>query len=82
MSRLKDKYVKDVVPALQKRFGYKNIMEVPHLEKIVLNMGLGEAKDNARALDSAVAELALISGQKPMVTKARCTRWRSARSKP
>jgi large subunit ribosomal protein L5 len=71
MSRLKDKYQKEVVPALQKRFGYKNIMEVPHLEKIVLNMGLGEAKDNARAMDAAVAELALISGQKPMVTKAR-----------
>lgn len=71
MSRLKDKYVKDVVPALQKRFGYENVMQVPHLEKIVLNMGLGEAKDNARALDAAVAELALISGQKPMVTKAR-----------
>lgn len=71
MSRLKDKYVKDVIPALQKRFGYENVMQVPHLEKIVLNMGLGEAKDNARALDAAVAELALISGQKPMVTKAR-----------
>lgn len=71
MSRLKDKYVKDVIPALQKRFGYENVMQVPHLEKIVLNMGLGEAKDNARSLDAAVAELALVSGQKPMITKAR-----------
>ena len=71
MARLKDKFKNEVIPAMQKRFGYKNIMEVPHLEKIVLNMGLGDAKDNARALDTAVAELALISGQKPLVTKAR-----------
>jgi large subunit ribosomal protein L5 len=71
VARLKDKYIKEVVPAMQKRFGYKNIMEVPHLEKIVLNMGLGDAKENARAMDTAVAELALISGQKPVVTKAR-----------
>ena len=71
MSRLKDKYVKEVVPALVKRFGYKNIMEVPHLEKVVLNMGLGDAKDNARSLDTAVGELSLIAGQKAVVTKAR-----------
>jgi large subunit ribosomal protein L5 len=71
MSRLKEKYVKEVVPAMQKRFGYANIMQVPHLEKIVLNMGLGEAKDNAKALDGAVAELSLIAGQKAVVTKAR-----------
>ena len=71
MSRLKDKYVSEVVPALQKRFNYNNVMEIPHLEKVVVNMGLGDAKDNARALDSAVAELSLISGQKPLVTKAR-----------
>lgn len=71
MSRLKEKYVKEVVPALQKRFGYENIMQVPRLEKIVLNMGLGDAKDNAKALDSAVAELSLIAGQKAVVTKAR-----------
>jgi len=71
MSRLKDKYVKEIVPALMKRFGYKNIMEVPHLEKVVLNMGLGDAKDNARSLDTAVGELSLIAGQKAVVTKAR-----------
>jgi large subunit ribosomal protein L5 len=71
MSRLKDKYVKEVVPALQKRFGYANIMQVPKLEKVVLNMGLGDAKDNAKMLETAVAELALIAGQKPVVTKAK-----------
>ncbi len=71
MSRLKDKYVNEVVPALIKRFGYKNVMEVPHLEKVVLNMGLGDAKDNARSLETAVGELSLIAGQKAVVTKAR-----------
>ena len=71
MSRLKEKYLKEVVPALQKRFGYQNIMQVPRLEKIVLNMGLGDTKDNAKALDSAVAELSLIAGQKAVVTKAK-----------
>lgn len=71
MSRLKEKYVKEAVPALMKRFDYKNIMQVPHLEKIVLNMGLGEAKDNARSMDTAVAELSLIAGQKAIITKAR-----------
>ncbi len=71
MSRLKDKYVKEVVPALIKRFGYKNVMEVPHLEKVVLNMGLGDAKDNARSLETAVGELSLIAGQKAVITKAR-----------
>jgi large subunit ribosomal protein L5 len=71
MSRLKEKYQKEIVPALQKRFGYTNVMQVPRLEKIVLNMGLGDAKDNAKALDSAVAELSLIAGQKAVVTKAR-----------
>ncbi len=71
MSRLKDKYKSDVAPALQKRFAYKNVMEIPHLEKVVVNMGLGDAKDNARAMDTAIAELGLITGQKPLVTKAR-----------
>lgn len=71
MSRLKDKYVKEVVPALQKRFGYENIMQVPKLEKVVLNMGLGDAKDNAKSLDTAVGELSLIAGQKAVVTKAK-----------
>jgi large subunit ribosomal protein L5 len=71
MSRLKDRYAKEIVPALVKRFGYGNIMQVPHLEKVVLNMGLGDAKDNAKALDTAMAELSLIAGQKAIVTKAK-----------
>ncbi|MGI5876997.1 MAG: 50S ribosomal protein L5 [Christensenellales bacterium] len=71
MPRLKDKYKQEVVPALVKRFGYKNEMQAPRLEKIVLNMGLGDAKDNARALEAAVEDLSLIAGQKAVVTKAR-----------
>ena len=71
MARLRDKYRAEVVPALQQKFGYKNVMEIPKLEKIVLNVGLGECKDNAKALELAVSELATISGQKPLVTKAK-----------
>ena len=71
MARLKDKYRAEVVPALKERFGYRNIMEVPKLEKVVINMGLGDCKDNSKALELAVTELATISGQKPMVTKAK-----------
>ncbi len=71
MARLKDKYVSEVIPALQQKFQYGNINEVPRLEKIVLNMGLGDCKDNAKSMDIAVNELATISGQKPMVTKAK-----------
>ncbi|MDI9571250.1 MAG: 50S ribosomal protein L5 [Pseudomonadota bacterium] len=71
MARLKDYYQKEVVPALIGKFGYKNRMEVPKLEKIVLNMGLGEAIQNAKILDAAAAELAAITGQKPVITKAR-----------
>ncbi|MBQ6595492.1 MAG: 50S ribosomal protein L5 [Clostridia bacterium] len=71
MARLKDKYRAEVVPALQQKFGYKNVMEIPRLEKVVINMGLGDCKDNAKALETAVSELATISGQKPMVTKAK-----------
>ena len=71
MARLKDKYLSEVVPALQQRFEYKNINEVPKLEKIVINMGLGDCKDNAKALEVAVTELATIAGQKPVVTKAK-----------
>ena len=71
MARLKDKYISEVVPALQQKFNYKNINEVPRLEKIVLNMGLGDCKDNPKGMEVAVAELATISGQKPLVTKAR-----------
>ena len=71
MARLKDKYVSEVIPALRQKFQYGNINEVPRLEKIVLNMGLGDAKDNPKVLESAVQEIALITGQRPVVTKAR-----------
>ena len=71
MARLKDKYISEVVPALQQKFNYKNIMEVPKLDKIVINMGVGEAKENPKALESAVSDLTIISGQKPIITKAK-----------
>ena len=71
MARLKDKYRAEVIPALTERFGYRNIMEVPKLEKVVINMGLGDCKDNAKALEGAVAELTAIAGQKAQITKAR-----------
>ncbi len=71
MAKLKDLYQEKVVPALMKRFGYQNRMEVPRLEKIVINMGLGEAIQNIKILDSAVQELSQITGQKPVITKAR-----------
>ncbi|HIS02906.1 MAG TPA: 50S ribosomal protein L5 [Candidatus Pullichristensenella avicola] len=71
MARLKDKYRSEVIPALKERFGYKNVMEIPKLEKVVINMGLGDCKDNSKALELAVTELATISGQKPLVTKAK-----------
>ncbi len=70
-NRLKEKYVKEVVPALEKEYGYKNINEVPKLEKIVLNMGLGDVKDNSKSFNLAVEELAVIAGQKPIVTTAK-----------
>ncbi|NLO86553.1 MAG: 50S ribosomal protein L5 [Clostridiales bacterium] len=70
-TRLKEKYKSEVVPALVQKFGYKNGMQVPKLAKIVVNMGLGDCKDNPKALEIAVAELALITGQKPVITKAR-----------
>jgi len=69
--RLKERYQKDVVPALMKQFSYKNHMQVPRLVKVVLNMGMGEAIANAKALDHAVSELTLISGQRPVVTRAK-----------
>ena len=69
--RLKDKYISEVVPALLKKFGYKNVNEVPKIEKIVLNMGLGDVKDNSKSFNIAVEELAVISGQKPQVTSAK-----------
>jgi large subunit ribosomal protein L5 len=71
MAKLKDLYQEKVVPGLMKRFGYENRMEVPKLEKIVINMGLGEAIQNIKILDSAVQELSQISGQKPVITKAK-----------
>ena len=70
-TRLKEKYLNEAVPALQQKFGYKNVNEIPRLSKIVINMGLGDCKDNPKGLEVAVKELATISGQKPMVTKAR-----------
>lgn len=70
-SRLREKYENEVVPALMERFQYKNVMEAPRLEKIVVNMGVGEAKENPKALESAVRELELITGQKAIVTKAK-----------
>jgi large subunit ribosomal protein L5 len=70
-ARLRQRYFSEVLPALQKEHGYKNVLQVPRLEKIVLNMGLGEAIQNPKILDSATAELAAISGQKPVVTKAK-----------
>ena len=69
--RLKDKYKNEVFKAMQDKFGYSNPMEVPKLTKITVNMGLSEAKDNAKVLESAVKEIALITGQRPVVTKAR-----------
>ena len=71
MSRLKDQYKAEIVPALTKKFGYKNVMEVPKLDKIVINMGVGEAKENPKALESAVADLEQITGQKAVLTKAK-----------
>lgn len=71
MSRLKEKYQKEVVPALMERYEYKNVMQVPHLEKVVLNIGLGEAIQNAKALESAEADLATISGQHPVTTRSK-----------
>ncbi|MDR1800414.1 MAG: 50S ribosomal protein L5 [Lachnospiraceae bacterium] len=71
MSRLKEQYQKEIVDALMKKFGYKNVMQVPKLEKIVLNMGVGEARDNAKALESAVTDMERITGQKAVITKAK-----------
>ncbi len=71
MARLKDFYLKDVRDSLTKKFGYKNIMEIPKIEKIVINMGVGEAKDNAKALESAVKDMEIITGQKAVITKAK-----------
>ncbi|MBI2087588.1 MAG: 50S ribosomal protein L5 [Deltaproteobacteria bacterium] len=71
MARLKTKYREEVVPAMIKQFGYKNLFQVPRLEKVTLNVGLGEAIQNVKALDGAVAEVAAITGQRPVVTRAK-----------
>jgi len=71
MTRLKEKYAKEVVPALKKEFGYKNVMAVPKLEKVVVNMGLGEATSNAKIIDTGADELARITGQKPVTRRAK-----------
>ena len=71
MTRLQEKYEKEIIPAMIEKFGYKNIMEVPKLEKIVINMGVGEAKENQKVLESAVSDLTIIAGQKPILTRAK-----------
>ncbi|MCQ2537595.1 MAG: 50S ribosomal protein L5 [Lachnospiraceae bacterium] len=71
MARLKETYNNEIAPAMQKKFGYKNVMQIPKLDKVVINMGVGEAKENAKALESAVKDMEMISGQKAVVTKAK-----------
>ncbi len=71
MARLKERYFNEIVPELKEELGYRNVMEVPRVTKVTLNMGVGEAKTNAKLLDDAVEELALITGQRPAITKAR-----------
>lgn len=71
MEKLREQYEKEVVPALIKKFNYKTIMQVPRLEKIVINIGLGDIRDNPKSLDNAMNDLSLITGQRPIVTKAR-----------
>ena len=71
MARLKDAYVKDIAPAMMKKFGYKSVMQIPKLEKVVINVGCGEARDNSKVIDAIMADLAAITGQKPIVCKAK-----------
>ncbi len=71
MSRLKEQYNSEIVPAMIKKFGYKNVMEVPKLDKVVINMGVGEAKDNAKVLETAVKDMETIAGQKAVLTRAK-----------
>ena len=71
MARLKDAYVKEIAPALMKKFGYKSVMQIPKLEKVVINVGCGEARDNSKVLDAVCNDLAIITGQKPVITRAR-----------
>ena len=71
MARLYDKYVNEVAPALMQKFGYKSVMQIPKLDKIVINIGIGEAKENAKVLESAASDLEIITGQKPLITKVK-----------
>ena len=71
MEKLREQYVNEVIPALMKKFNYKSVMQVPKLDKIVINIGLGDIKDNPKALDNAINDLSIITGQKPVITKAR-----------
>ena len=71
MDRLQEKYINEVVPALTEKFGYKNVMELPKIAKIIINMGVGEAVGNPKALDAAVSDLTIITGQKPILTRAK-----------
>ena len=70
-SRLQEKYMKEVAPALMEKFNYKNVMEIPKIDKIVINMGIGDAKENPKGLEKAVEEMELIAGQKPVITRAK-----------
>ena len=71
MLRLKEKYDKEIAPAMMERFKYKSVMQIPKLEKVVINMGLGEVKENPKAIDAAISDLSMITGQRPVVTKAK-----------
>ena len=71
MARLKDKYKSEIAGAMKQKFGYENVMQIPKLEKIVINMGLGNVKDDSKKFEAAVSELALIAGQRPLITKAK-----------
>ena len=71
MDRLQEKYINEVVPAMTEKFGYKNVMQLPKIEKVIISMGVGEAAHNSKALDSAVADLTIIAGQKPVLTRAK-----------
>ncbi len=71
MARLKDYYISTVAPALMKKFGYKNVMQIPRLDKVVINVGAGEAKENAKAIDAIMGDLALITGQRPVICRAK-----------
>ncbi len=71
MARLKDQYVNEIAPALMKKFGYKNVMQIPKLDKVVINVGCGEAKENSKVVDAVITDLSAITGQKPIVCKAK-----------